>query len=734
MLKPDWFVRSRAFVSAVATALLSATLAPAQSIDFDPIDLGGDRGADHSEADASVRLVDSDWVENTLPGSGYRLVWSGVQHKPGAIWMRLHFDLGVLSGEFGDAESTRLVLVGQDDGAVQMLDAVNLLRWSMSSAYFNGDAVELRLYAVPGNGPSRVRVASVEHGDPGFLDRSICGTVDDRVLANDPASARLLPGPCTAWLVNNRAFGMLTAGHCDPTPGTVVQFNVPQSTIGGSMRHPAPEDQYAVDPSSVQTQNGAISIGNDWAFFGVYENPNTGLSPLAAQGSSYRTSPTLPAADGRMVRVGGYGSVMLPMPLTSNYVYTTHAGEYVGSTGNSVRYLADTTGGNSGSAVVDQTTGLAIAIHTNGGCNSSGGNKGTATKNAGLRTALANPRGMASQYDGSRISFPNQRPAEVQKDGGTVIAAKFGPSDTRSPLIETANLHVWDDGEWITVPMTPGSGGAAMASFPALQSCDAAVQYYLSVQNELGETDVSPIGAPAVTYQARVQNAGGVLFTSDLRAVDGWEYSKSVGLTTGSWKGTSVYTIGRMAPEMDFDGTGRCAVTGPQNGSDVDGGSSIMTSPSIDLSEAGDPVLSFAAWYADTNPWPGTLAVEYSTDADPAWRTLDAIGLTDGWEMRVYRLTTLIGSAGAVRVRFVAGDEPNLAIVEAGIDRFRIDDMSCPRCVGDLNADGVIDAGDLEQLLRSIGSDDVDADLNADGRVDMADVIVLVGAMGGACG
>lgn len=733
MLKLEWVGCWRALVWAGVSALLAGASAPAQVIDFDSVDASADRGTGYSEAQASIQLLDSDWVENSAPGSGYRLIWSGIQRKPGAMWMRLHFDIGVLSGEYGDAEVTRLVLIGMDDGAVQILDGLDLNQWSMGSAYFNGDAVQVRLYAAPGMGPSRVRVASIEHGEPGFLDRSICGSVDDRVLATDPASARLLPANCTAWLVNDLAYGMLTAGHCVPTPGTVVQFNVPLSTIGGSMRHPPPQDQYAVDPSSVQTQTGAIATGNDWSFFGVFENPNTWLSPLAAQGFSYRASPTLPPVDGRTVRVGGYGSVILPKPLTYNFTYTTHSGDYVGSTGNTVRYTADTTGGNSGSAVIDESSGLAIAIHTSGGCNSTGGNKGTATKNSGLRAALANPRGMAAQRDGSLISFPNRRPAQVLRTGGTTIRARFGASDTRSPTIETARLHVWDQGAWISVPMTPTSGLEAEAAFPALQACDASVRYYVSVQNDLGGTDVSPAGAPAVAFQARVAHGGLSLFSSDMSSSDGWKYLQSASLVSGGWKGASIYTVGRMAPGTDFDGTGRCAVTGPHPGVDVDAGSSSMTSPSIDLRATADPVLSFAAWFADTDPTPGVMAVEYWTDADPVWRTLDQIGPTDGWEMRVYRLASLIGSAGTMRVRFTAGDEPNVAIVEAGVDRFRVEEMTCPRCTGDLNADGVIDAADLEQVVRRLGTDDMDADLNADGSVDVVDVMLLVGAMGGAC-
>jgi V8-like Glu-specific endopeptidase len=50
-----------------------------------------------------------------------------------------------------------------------------------------------------------------------------------------------------------------------------------------------------------------------------------------------------------------------------------------------LRYRVDTEGGNSGSPVVDEATGMSISIHTNAGCTSGGGsNSGTSNFNTAL--------------------------------------------------------------------------------------------------------------------------------------------------------------------------------------------------------------------------------------------------------------------------------------------------------------------------------------------------------------
>src|SRR5690606_41991992 len=108
-------------------------------------------------------------------------------------------------------------------------------------------------------------------GDGMEILTSQCGPTDDRLPSNDPRAARGVPVGCTVNMIDDFNHQFLTAGHCVSGGNLeVVQFNVPLSNGNGSINHPGPEDQYSVDPESMQFANGGI--GNDWSYFGVFDN------------------------------------------------------------------------------------------------------------------------------------------------------------------------------------------------------------------------------------------------------------------------------------------------------------------------------------------------------------------------------------------------------------------------------------------------------------------------------
>lgn len=348
------------------------------------------------------------------------VIFSTVVHRSGAAWLRVYFDVVQLSGDpAGNGAFLRLVSAA--DGAEQKLDSHGIAQWANSSAYFNGDTVLIDVLSYPGTGPSRVVMSGFDAGPrvESFQPRSICGPTDDRVLSNDPRVARYLPSGCTAWLFDDPNRTFLTAGHCGVSSTGVVQFNVPLSLSNGSLQHPPPSEQYSVDPASVQSLGGGI--GNDYAYFGVFPNSTTGLPAVMAQGGRYfETALAAPTPAGQPMRITGCGTVSSPVSPTWNQVQKTHTGTYVELTGTRIRYTADTTGGNSGSAVEDRDTKLAIGIHTHAGCNSTGGsNQGTAIQNAGLRAVLASPRGVCRSGVG-QPGGPLYASADINRTFGTL--------------------------------------------------------------------------------------------------------------------------------------------------------------------------------------------------------------------------------------------------------------------------------------------------------------------------
>lgn len=349
------------------------------------------------------------------------VVFSRTIDLPDASWLRLTVEGTILPGRVRSGREAWL-FISTPQGDVQALNAEHLRQWSGGTAYFNGGQVRVDLVMYPGDEPARLMIPSVMAGDLRHTDtpdRTICGLTDDRTLSSDPRIARSMPMGCTAWLINDANRMFLTAGHCGTASSTVVQFNVPLSTILGNPVFPPPQDQYAVDPLSIQWAQTAM--GDDWGYFGVYPNPNTGLTPAQAQGQWLTLAQVAPpATQGAVARITGFGTVTVPTPLTWNYAQKTGTGAYTNQSGNALWYNTDTTGGNSGSPIILESTGQAIGIHTGGGCSVGGGaNTGTAIQSPKLKNALAVPKGVCGSGASGTPSGPLYAIGDAANNLGT---------------------------------------------------------------------------------------------------------------------------------------------------------------------------------------------------------------------------------------------------------------------------------------------------------------------------
>jgi hypothetical protein len=151
--------------------------------------------------------------DNPSPVEG--LVWSDFVILPqGTPWLRLRF----LGAHLGKGSWLRITSVL--DGAFMTMRQEHLAQWGNTSAYFNGNAVMIELYAGPGTTGNHVDVLEAIAGDvdPSVLEPdTICGQTDDRVPSSDPRVGRLSMG-CSGWLINVPAAGNnklhLAAGHC----------------------------------------------------------------------------------------------------------------------------------------------------------------------------------------------------------------------------------------------------------------------------------------------------------------------------------------------------------------------------------------------------------------------------------------------------------------------------------------------------------------------------------------
>ena len=646
-------------------------------------------------------------------GVATAIVYSQQVQVPDAAWLRLTFSQVILGVDPRTGEEASLRITSLLDGASQTHTSATLGQWNHTTAYFNGDTVTVELIVGPNATPSQVVIDEVLVGPAqGGGIESQCGPTDDRLPSTDDRAARILPIGCTGWLINDAANCFLTAGHC--TGGLdVIQFNVPLSSAGGNLQHPGPEDQYSVDATS--TQSVAGGIGNDWAYFGCFANTETGLTPGAAQGVSYVLAAAAPPVAGQMIRITGYG--VDSTPSAWNQIQQTHAGPYALLNGNQIGYQTDTEGGNSGSAAVDETTGLAIGIHTNGGCFSSY-NSGTAIHNGGLQNALANPQGVCVLPPLLAFAFPGGLP-EIIDPAGDTIRVEVSGANGGTPQPATGLLHYDTGGGLVTIPMSEVSANVYDAVFPAI-ACTTTVNYFFSAQTTSAEVVNDPFVAPNQLYTTLSTVSLIVAFADDFEADLGWTVTNDAPLVDGQWERGVPLTLdvcNRGNPGTDADGSGQCYVTdnSAANGcnSDVDGGTTTLTSPAMDASDP-DAVIAYWRWYSNTfgnSPMADVFVIDVSDDNGANWVNLETVGpagaeVGGGWFRKEFLVADIAGivNSAQFRVRFLASDLGAGSVIEAGVDGVEVFTYICDGTVlGDLDGDGIVGINDFLILVAGWG-------------------------------
>lgn len=346
----------------------------------------------------------------------------GVVVKEGAAFAQLKLD-GTPWPEGGVLEIESLY-----DGDVQVLDEASAEAWGFRSAWLNGGAFVVRWLASADAAlpmPASAQYGMPLPGDDGDFAKSICGT-DNRVRSSRGASARIFPVGCTAWMTLSGA--MATAGHCVGSAssfetGQAIQYNVPSSLTNGTTQNPPARDQYPVVRGSTRFTNGGTGV--DWGAFRVSSNG----SGITAQSRGFlqvaRTS--VAASNAANIMILGYGVDSTPAGSSGgrnadNQTLQEHASFWRGTGSNNTRafYKTDTTGGNSGSPVIEMVSGslMSIGIHTHGGCSSE---TGSDTNSGTLFLGQTTARNDLDAVTGAAIVYVNsafvQLPDSPASDG-----------------------------------------------------------------------------------------------------------------------------------------------------------------------------------------------------------------------------------------------------------------------------------------------------------------------------
>ena len=384
---------------------------------------------------------------------------------PNTTFLRLYFK-GTQLGE------TSYLLLEGADGAQQVLRRGDLENWKFSSAYFNGTTVKVSLFAAAGEKnlvnlseamitdeeAERARKAR-KAAQPAETasrasSREVLSTASDLTETHPHAKAvgRFTNGVeagGTGWIAPN---GAIVTENVGGGAYDVIEFNVPAS-IGTTVQHPAPEDQYPLNYGhTAKGTHKFVFEGEGWVskvIWGVVEAlPNgTGLRPGERQQEYFRIAKNpsnyilddLEDAGVDLFHYGTFNGPVLEGNLNFKNLQLTHT--TLQKQNNSLRYdlpyasddrdlfvVYSTNFLAAGAPVVYEGSNVAIGIHSrsNEGNNPS---VGPGFRSDGFRNGVARFFTEKSAYlDWNGVS--NQPNGQIDKPYLTVQqAAQHAPTD-----------------------------------------------------------------------------------------------------------------------------------------------------------------------------------------------------------------------------------------------------------------------------------------------------------------
>ncbi len=337
-------------------------------------------------------------------------------------------------------------------------------------------------------------------------------------------------------------------------------------------------------------------------------------------------------------------------------------------------------------------------------------------------------------------SFPDGLPELISPAGGTTVPVVV-TGVVAQPQPGTGVLHFNDGSGWTQIPMTVVDTNIYDAVFPGAD-CPTQMSYYFQTQTTDGRYQRYPSDAPSVVLHAVSATGVETPFSDDFNRDLGWSVVNGPGLTTGAWqRGIPAGGGDRCDPPTDFDGSGYCYVTDNRDGDyDIDGGITYLISPALDLSQASDALVHYAVWYKNdcgADPNNDLFKVYVSGNGGTDWILAQTVGPSSlgGWTEYSLMVADFVTPTNQVKIRFEASDLNAGSVVEAGVDGFDVKVYECGPARGDVNADKVIDVGDVVYLINYLYKGGpaptctpitACGDINSDSLVDIGDVVYLI--------
>ncbi len=289
---------------------------------------------------------------------------------------------------------------------------------------------------------------------------------------------------------------------------------------------------------------------------------------------------------------------------------------------------------------------------------------------------------------------------DLVKPAGEGFDVQITESSPGELVAGTAKLYLDDGSGLAEYVLTILGGSAYRVDFPQ-SACGAELRWFLGARSQSGALWTLPAEAPFTSYSSLSGDADHLGFFDDMeQGPGGWLAGAPTDTaTSGIWELGD--PIGGVAtPDDDHTPTGTlCWQTGLN--SDVDDGSTSLTSPRIDLLGWTDPILDFWLWFSKnegTPQPPDKLRILVSSDDGGNWTLLESLNADApapraSWKHQSYHLASFVPLTSTMRVRFTAIDTNSNSIIEAAVDDFRVREALCgcgtsTTCAGAANSVG----------------------------------------------
>jgi len=335
------------------------------------------------------------------------------------------------------------------------------------------------------------------------------------------------------------------------------------------------------------------------------------------------------------------------------------------------------------------------------------------------------------------ITYPSGRPDQLLPGVENNVEVEIEGVNFGILVPGSGTLHYSvDEATFESSSLNELGGGLFEAVFPAL-TCDSRIEYYISAEEDSVGVVYSP--DPTNPFSVPVASQMIVEFDDNFENYTGWTTSGNA--SAGLWnRGIPAGGGERGDPPTDYDGSGKCYLTGNIYGdSDVDGGQAILISPTFKAVGINSQI-SYARWFSNNfggSPYEDVFRIYLSNDNGLSWTQIDSAGPTDdaagGWIEKFIYIADFLAPTEQMKIRFIASDLGGGSVVEAAVDAVKVVSYNCAFICGDLNGDTDVNILDVTYYINYLykegpAPDPIDAsDVNNDGNSNLLDITYLIG-------